>query len=233
MYVPPANPVDDGVSVYDRDRVEDVEFKQGDFTIVHNAVQVFGENNRPRDIFNIHRGKKRPVRDPMELLLPAGVNPHEPVLHLAKACIDVTRGYGLSSVIAVDTDKASRFERATDSAIDKMTRQQRAGLLGFAFVVIRHEDRSDTSHEDRRTYMLRELIDMIDGGGDDVQPETVATEVSEDEANRLARVERLTKTVRELNVPSMHLLTMESMEPAPKFQDGPADYGMDSGTRLY
>lgn len=198
--MPRLDTVDEGVTVYDRDRVEDVRFSQPYFKLVEKAAQVSGQNNRPRDIFNVYRGRHRRRIDPMEFMLPEGVDPHGPVLHIAKACIDVTQGYGINSIVSVDTAKASRFARATDLAIDKISRQQREGLLGFAVAVVRHEDRPNTAHEDR-------LEGAVNGTAG------TAETISEDEAERLARVERLTRNIADLDVPAMILVTLEPGEP--------------------
>jgi hypothetical protein len=209
------SPVDDGISVYDRERVEDVEFREADYAVVQRAVEIF-DRDKPRDIFS---PRKPGSQEPMEFMLPGGTDPHEPVKHLARACVDALQGFGWHSVLSVDTAKASRFERATDAAANTIKRHGRTGLVGFSLVIIRYEDWPDTPIESLRHQPL-----------DSFKP---AGGPSEDEANRLARVDRLCQSVRKLDIPTLNLFTMDPYEAAPILPEVPDDPGFDAGTRLY
>jgi hypothetical protein len=212
--------VDTGISPYNEEMVEDVEFQPGYKVIIDEAVGIHNFNTKKQDIFNRHRENKRPKKGPLEFMLPVGVNPHEPVKHLVKACVDSPKGYGFGMVTSVDAAKASRFERATDVAIGKLQKLKDAGLLRFVLMVVRYEDSPNPTVEQLRKNMVE--FGQVE--------EPVATP---EENPRTPRIQRLNQEINRLTVPNMSLITVESFETPPVFEDEPKDFDIDPGTRLY
>jgi hypothetical protein len=209
--------VDEGVSLYDRERVEDVDFKPTYKSIVDIAVQIYNANHPPGYLRKFHPSHKSPAQEaPFAFTLPVGKDPHEPIKHLAKASVDSVDGLGKPAV-SVDMTKATRFERATDVAIHRLQHFKKGGLLGVVFMVMRYEDSTSPA-----------IANLLE----DMTKEKFTDEPSEEEVARQVRVQRLTGVIDKLAVPTMTLMTMEPYETPPIFEDL-TDPGMDPGTRLY
>lgn len=218
--MPAANLLDDGVSLYDRERVEDVEFQHPYKNLVDRAIKSHSDGLPSRDEFNNHPDNLK-KKGPFEFMLPAGLDPREPMKGLAKACIDIMEGYGLGAVASVDTAKASRFDRATDMAIAKLKGYRDMNMLGFMFIVMRHEDSANPIIEGL-------LASMVEHGlVEDISEQPSEGGQTEDE--RLSNIRRLFKVAEELEVPTMSLVTVEPYESRPVFEEEPIASDPDLG----
>lgn len=211
--------VEEGVSLYDRERVEDVGFMPQYKLLVDVAMRVFDSNHQPKYLSKFYPNHKKPEQEaPFALVLPAGEDPHEPVKHLARACVDANQGYGFAAVASLDMTKAARLERATDLAINRLRSYKKGGLVGAVLVVMQHEDSASS---------------LVTGLLEDMAEHGMTDELPDEEAARQARVQRLLESVDKLALPKLTLMTMESYETPPVFEDEPVDPNLDAGTRLY
>ncbi len=196
-HIPPVKPVETGVSVIDRKDVEKVDSGAEYKKVIKNAINIFDFNMhaKKKDPFNIHSDNRYPKLDPLELMLPAGTNPHESILKLAKPVVE-EYGYFVASV---DSAKATLSNRANDLAIKEIQALTKSRPVGFAFLVLRHEDRC--RHDIRG---LVEIMDELDAFEEPI--------VIQGEGSHAPRLERLRESIGQLAVPTISIVTMAASE---------------------
>jgi hypothetical protein len=144
--------IDTGVKVYQAEALDGIEYNETTDAIINSAIDAYNVNHRPiRDFFG-PREVIRPKVELPELMLPEGVDPHGPVLQLAKSAVV---NYGGEFFASVDTSKSKVSNRAADTAVERLEDLARARSFGFVFLVQRYEDRHNPRIERMRGEISR------------------------------------------------------------------------------
>jgi len=147
---------DIGLLIYGDGQLEDVSYDEDEFRLVETAFGIFNFNTRKVDDQNFHPDNRYPKQGPLELVLPQGVEPQEPLSRLAKAAVACYGGFAAS----FDTEKIARFDRAADTAVDKLEKLAGTGAFRMAFL-LRHHDSERNSRLERLQQTAGQLVPVM------------------------------------------------------------------------